>query len=113
MTDKDHSFDTRAVHAGEHIPPGEYIPIATPIHVAACYLYQDPEQLYAVTMGERQCYVYTRYGNPTVGGMETAAADLEGTEAPAGCGSARAVVRADYAASGRRPGDVLATADNA
>src|SRR5262249_53933739 len=94
-----------AIHAGEHAPPGEYIPIATPIHVAASYLYPDLEQLYAVTMGERQGYVYTRYGNPTVGAMETAVADLEGTEAALGFTSGLAANYAAFVGAGLGAGD--------
>jgi len=33
MTDlHNKSFSTRAVHAGERVPPGDYTPVVTPIH---------------------------------------------------------------------------------
>jgi cystathionine gamma-synthase/methionine-gamma-lyase len=112
MTEQQQRFETRAVHAGEHAPPGEFIPIATPIHVGASYLYRDLEQLYAVTMGEREGYVYTRYGNPTVGAMEAAVAELEGTEAAFGLASGMAAIHTAFLAAGLQAGDrVVASRD--
>ena len=112
MSDDNRGFDTSAVHAGEHVPPARFIPISTPIHVGASYLYDDLEQLYAVTTGERAGYVYTRYGNPTVSAMESAIAELEGTEAAFGVSSGMAAIHTAFLGAGLRAGDrIVASRD--
>lgn len=105
-------FATRAVHAGEHLPPADFVPIATPIHVGASYIYQDLERLYGVTTGEQEGYVYTRYGNPTVGAMEAAVAEIEGTATAFGTASGMAAVHTALLGAGLQAGDrVVASRD--
>src|SRR5690348_7344853 len=106
------AFETRAVHAGEHVSPADFVPIATPIHVGASYIYEDLERLYGVTTGEQEGYVYTRYGNPTVGAMEAALAEMEGTATAFGTASGMAAVHTAFLAAGLRAGDrVVASRD--
>jgi cystathionine gamma-synthase/methionine-gamma-lyase len=69
---------TLAVHAGDRKKPGDYIPVTTPIHGAASYVYEDIEDLDRVFAGERPGMMYGRYGNPTVEALEEQIAALEG-----------------------------------
>ncbi|MEX2303450.1 MAG: PLP-dependent aspartate aminotransferase family protein [Bryobacterales bacterium] len=69
---------TLAVHAGDRKKPGDYIPVTTPIHGAASYVYEDIEDLDRVFGGERPGMMYGRYGNPTVEALEEQIAALEG-----------------------------------
>ena len=42
MTDlANQGFTTRAVHAGERVPPGDFIPVVTPIHPTVGFLYES------------------------------------------------------------------------
>jgi cystathionine gamma-synthase/methionine-gamma-lyase len=69
---------TLAVHAGDRKKPGDYIPVTTPIHGAASYVYEDIADLDRVFGGERPGAMYARYGNPTVEALEEQVAALEG-----------------------------------
>lgn len=71
-------LSTLAVHAGDRIKPGDYIPVTTPIYGAASYVYESVEDLDRVFGGERPGAMYARYGNPTVEALETQIAALEG-----------------------------------
>ena len=52
----------------------------SPIYPASSFFYDDTANLDAVFGHEREGYVYTRYGNPTISAFEDAVADMEGTE---------------------------------
>jgi cystathionine gamma-synthase/methionine-gamma-lyase len=69
---------TLAVHAGDRQKPGDYIPVTTPIHGAASYVYEDIEDLDRVFAGDRPGPMYSRYGNPTIKALEDQVAALEG-----------------------------------
>lgn len=73
-------FATRAVHGAGRPPRPDYTPTAPPIYPATAYFYDDAATLDAVFGNERDGFVYSRYGNPTVRGLEQAVASLEGTE---------------------------------
>jgi cystathionine gamma-synthase/methionine-gamma-lyase len=73
-------FATRSVHGGERQGIPDYTSTVTPIHSSASYFYDDTTDLDAVFANERQGYVYTRYGNPTLRALEQAVAALEATE---------------------------------
>lgn len=75
-----HGSHTRAVHSGERSGPPDYTPTVSPIHPATSFFYEDTATLDAVFGHEREGYVYTRYGNPTIAAFEAAVADMEGTE---------------------------------
>src|SRR5213593_3430914 len=63
------SLLTRLVHEGERIPAPKAAPTATPIYTTATYLYESAAALDAAfETGEG--YIYSRYGNPTVGALE-------------------------------------------
>jgi len=74
---EDKSIFTRAVHAGERGPRPDFRPVSTPIYHSVGYLYDDMENLDGVFGGQRDGYVYPRYGSPTVRTFEQAVATLE------------------------------------
>lgn len=106
------SFSTRAVHAGERTPAGDYTPVVTPIHPSVGYLYDHMDDLDAVFGGTKDGYVYPRYGSPTVTAFERALADLEEGEAALAFASGMAAIHAAFLAAGVRAGSpVLAALD--
>lgn len=106
------SFQTRAVHAGERAPIGDYTPVSTPIYATVGYLYEAMDQLDAVFEGSRPGYLYARYGGPTVAAFEAAVADLEGAEAAQAYSSGMAALHGALLAAGARAGrSVVAALD--
>jgi cystathionine beta-lyase/cystathionine gamma-synthase len=104
------SFQTRAVHAGERIPPADYTPVASPIWPASAYIYESMDDLDAVFAGTKPGYVYSRYASPTVTAFETAVASLEGAEAAQAYGSGMAAIHAALLAAGARAGTSVVAA---
>jgi cystathionine beta-lyase/cystathionine gamma-synthase len=77
----DHRADaTRCVHAGEE-RHGQAAPLATPITQTSVFVVPDVEGLRRYAEGNRELYLYSRYGNPTVTVVEEKIAELEGAEA--------------------------------
>jgi len=83
---------TLAVHAGDRKKPGDYIPVTTPIHGAASYVYENIEDLDRVFGGERPGPMYARYGNPTVQALEEQVAALEGGDLAVATSSGMAAI---------------------
>jgi cystathionine beta-lyase/cystathionine gamma-synthase len=104
------SFNTRAVHAGERVPPGDFVPVATPIHPTVGYLYGSMDDLDAVFATTREGYVYPRYGSPTVAAFETAVANLEGGQAAFAFASGMAAIHVALLAAGVRAGTSVVAA---
>ena len=104
------SFQTRAVHAGERVPPAEYIPVTTPIWPTVGYLYESMDDLDAVFGRTKPGQVYLRYSNPTVEAFETAVANLEGAEAAQAYGSGMAAIHAALLAAGVKAGTSVVAA---
>lgn len=96
------SFQTRAVHAGERIPPANYTPVSTPIWPTVGYLYENMAEMDAVFAGSKEGYVYTRYGSPTVTAFEQAVASLEGATAAQAYASGMAAIHAALLSGGAR-----------
>ena len=88
------SFATLAVHAGERAPKPDFTPANTPICQSASFVYDTIETMDAIFSGERPGYVYSRYGNPTVSGLERAVATLEGSETTVAFASGMAAIHA-------------------
>jgi cystathionine beta-lyase/cystathionine gamma-synthase len=109
---KPRAFRTRAVHAGEHLPPDDFIPVVGPIHPTVGFVYEHMEDLDGVLGTTREGYVYPRYGSPTVSAFEMAVADLEGGEAAFAFSSGMAAIHVALLTAGVRQGsNVLAAAD--
>lgn len=94
------SFSTRAVHAGERVPTGDFIPVATPIQPSVGYLYESMDTVDEVFAGTREGYVYPRYGSPTVSAFENALADLENAETAFACATGMAAIHLTLLAAG-------------
>jgi cystathionine beta-lyase/cystathionine gamma-synthase len=111
MKDLSHkSFQTRAVHAGERVPPADYRPVSTPIWPSVGYLYENMDDLDAVFAGTKHGQIYLRYSNPTVEAFETAIADLEMAEAAQAYGSGMAAIHASLLAAGVKAGTSVVAA---
>lgn len=111
MTDiRGKAFSTRAVHAGEHLPPSDYVPVVGPIHPTVGYVYESMDDLDAVLGTTKDGYVYPRYGSPTVAAFETAVADLEAGEAAYAFASGMAAIHVALLAAGVRQGAAVVAA---
>src|SRR5271165_4579076 len=78
---KDRRADaTRCVHSGEE-RHGQAAPLTTPIVQASVFVVPGVEGLRRYAEGDRELYLYSRYGNPTVAAAEQKIAALEGAEA--------------------------------
>ncbi len=89
---KETDFHTRAVHGGERMPRPDFTPTATPIYPTSSFMYDDMDDLDAIFARQRDGYVYTRYGNPTVKAFENAMALLEEGKAALAFGSGMAAI---------------------
>jgi cystathionine beta-lyase/cystathionine gamma-synthase len=70
---------TQAVHAGEH-PDPSYGDNLAPIHMATTYYLGSAEEGASLFTGERDGYVYNRWGSPNQTMLEEKVAALEGAE---------------------------------
>jgi len=80
MTEKENelNINTQLVHAGERQSLDQVTPVATPIYSTATFTYGSMEEIDKVFSGEKAGYIYTRYGNPTISGLEEAVRIIEG-----------------------------------
>jgi len=104
------SFQTRAVHAGERVPPADYRPVATPIWPTVGYLYESMDDLDSVFAHTKPGQIYLRYSNPTVEAFESAVANLEQAEAAQAYGSGMAAIHAALLAAGVKAGTSVVAA---
>ena len=114
MTDetKKRHITTQLVHAGERQAPPEGQPVATPIYASATFTYDSMEEIDQVFSGEKSGYIYTRYGNPTVGALETAMREIEGGAIACAYSTGMAAVHAALLACDLKSGStVLASQD--
>ena len=73
MTDeKERDITTKLVHAGERQAQPEAQPVSTPIYASATFTYDSMDEIDQVFSGEKQGFIYTRYGNPTTAALEEA-----------------------------------------
>ncbi len=100
------AFNTRAVHGGER-RQGMDRPTSTPIYTSSTYAQESAEAMDAVFAGEREGYVYQRYGNPTNAALEAAIADLESGQAAVSFASGMAALHAALLACELQSGDVV------
>ncbi len=71
---------TRCVHAGED-RHGQSAPLTTPIAQTAVFVIPSLDEMRRYAEGDRDFYLYSRYGNPTIKAAEDKIAALEGAEA--------------------------------
>lgn len=74
------SICTAAVHAGEQACP-ETGAVDTPIYQSTTFSFEDAEAGAALFSHQKEGYVYTRYGNPTIKALQDKIAVLEKAEA--------------------------------
>ena len=78
MTDEpNRDITTKLVHAGERRPLPDAKPVSTPIYASATYTYESMKEIDQVFGGEKQGFIYTRYGNPTTAALEEAVRAVE------------------------------------
>lgn len=77
MIEKKHDIRTKLVHAGERRPLPEAQPVSTPIYASATFTYDTMQEIDQVFAGEKQGFIYTRYGNPTTAALEEAVREVE------------------------------------
>ncbi|MGI8470178.1 MAG: trans-sulfuration enzyme family protein [Pyrinomonadaceae bacterium] len=103
----DFSIDTKLVHAGERREPPIGQPVATPVYASATYTYDSMREMDAVFAGEGGDYVYSRYGNPTVGALENALAAIENGKVSVAFASGMAAIHAALFACELAPNSVV------
>ena len=77
MSEDDHGFETRSLHAGTTPDPttGSRAP---PIYQTSSYVFDDAEDAAAQFALEKPGHIYSRLMNPTVGSLQERLASLEG-----------------------------------
>jgi len=73
-------FATRAIHAGEHIGQPQFSAHTGGIYQTSTFVFKDTEEGAKIFAGEKDGYMYTRLGNPTVRLLEAKVNALEGAE---------------------------------
>jgi cystathionine gamma-synthase/methionine-gamma-lyase len=107
-----HDITTQLVHAGERLPPPTGLPVSTPVYATATFTYDSMAEVDQVFSGEKQGYIYTRYGNPTTAALEEAMRVLEGGAAACAYATGMAALHAALFACELSPGaTVLASQD--
>src|SRR6185312_12803027 len=82
---------TRAIHSGEE-RHGQAAPLTTPIYQTAVFAVPGLEELRRYARGDRDIYLYSRYGNPTITAAEEKLAALEQAEAAVATSSGMAAL---------------------
>jgi cystathionine beta-lyase/cystathionine gamma-synthase len=109
---KKRQLETQLVHAGERQPPPEGQPVATPIYASATFTYDSMQEIDQVFAGEKSGYIYTRYGNPTVGALEAAMREIEDGAVACAYSTGMAAIHAALIACDLKAGStVLASQD--
>ncbi|MCB2099772.1 MAG: methionine gamma-lyase [Rhodobacterales bacterium] len=80
MRDIPLGFATRAIHFG-HDPQSAQGALNPPVHMTSTFAFDTVEHGAEMFAGERQGYIYSRVGNPTLDVLERRLAALEGAEA--------------------------------
>jgi cystathionine beta-lyase/cystathionine gamma-synthase len=75
--DSKRDISTKLVHGGERRPLPEGTPVSTPIYASATFTYDTMQEIDQVFSGEKQDFIYTRYGNPTTAALEDAVREVE------------------------------------
>jgi cystathionine beta-lyase/cystathionine gamma-synthase len=112
MAEPDRDIATQLVHAGERRPVPNGQPVSTPVYTTATYTYETMAEVDQVFAGEKPGFIYSRYGNPTVAGLEEALTTLEAGVGACAYASGMAALHAAIFACQLAPGDaILASQD--
>lgn len=104
---KELDIRTQLVHAGERAQWPTGLPVATPIYSSATFTYDSMEEMDEVFAGEKQGFIYTRYGNPTTAALEDAIKTLELGHAACAYSTGMAAIHAALLACDLAPGAVV------
>jgi methionine-gamma-lyase len=96
MKSENAGFMTRQVHAGEFEDPMGSATV--PIYQTSTFKFKNADHGAACFSGESDGYIYTRLGNPTIGALEAAVANLEGGFAGLGTASGMGAITTVYLA---------------
>src|SRR5882762_7808233 len=106
--DKDNlDITTQLVHAGERSEPPDGQPTSTPIYASATFTYDSMAEIDQVFAGDKQGYIYTRYGNPTVSAFEDAMRTAEAGATACAYSSGMAALHAALFTCELSPGAVV------
>jgi cystathionine beta-lyase/cystathionine gamma-synthase len=109
---KSFSINTQLVHAGERGATPHGKPVSTPVYATATFTYDSMAEIDQVFAGEKQGYIYTRYGNPTISALEQALKVLEKGKAACAYSTGMAALHAAIFACELGPGaSILASQD--
>jgi cystathionine beta-lyase/cystathionine gamma-synthase len=114
MADEKQELDiaTRLVHEGARNAPPSGKPVSTPIYATSTFTYDSMAEIDQVFAGEKQGYIYTRYGNPTVAALEDAIRAIEEGATACAYSTGMAALHAALFACELKPGaTVLASQD--
>src|SRR6267143_1275041 len=114
MADEKQELDiaTLLVHEGERSAPPSGKPVSTPIYATSTFTYDSMAEIDQVFAGEKQGYIYTRYGNPTVAALEEAIRAIEDGATACAYSTGMAALHAALFACELKPGaTVLASQD--
>ncbi|MEX2273328.1 MAG: aminotransferase class I/II-fold pyridoxal phosphate-dependent enzyme [Vicinamibacterales bacterium] len=75
-----HKPATDAIHLGEGADP-DANPLTLPIYETTTYVFENAADLLAYQQGKNDQFIYSRYSNPTVMGVEKKLAAIEGGDA--------------------------------
>src|SRR5829696_6760378 len=110
MTKRD--ITTKLVHGGERRPLPDAQPVSTPIYASATFTYDSMQEIDQVFSGEKQGFIYTRYGNPTTAALEDAVREVEEGAVACAYATGMAAVHAALIACDLKSGStVLASQD--
>ncbi len=105
-------INTQLVHVGERGASPQGKPVSTPIYATATFTYDSMAEVDQVFSGEKQGYIYSRYGNPTVAALEEAVRVLEEGAAACAYATGMAALHAAIFACEITPGaTILASQD--
>lgn len=76
MDTKNLGFNSKLIHSGQF--HDEYGSATVPIYQTSTFAFKSADHGAACFAGEDDGFIYTRLGNPTIGALEVAVADLEG-----------------------------------
>jgi len=72
---------TDLIHAGERVSLGASEPLTTPIYETSTFVFPSARAVEEYQAGRAHAYLYSRYENPTVVGVEEKLARVDGAEA--------------------------------
>ncbi len=75
MDTKNLGFNTKLIHSGGH--KDQYGSATVPIYQTSTFIFEDADYGAKCFSGEKDGYIYTRIGNPTVRALEKTIAELE------------------------------------